>query len=136
MGAPSTRSGASATILAGTKVLESPTGNVAKARAHMKFARDGFSSPSKQLVANAVIPSTTVGTSAIERLLAPKIALAEARIADAEGRVDEARRATMGKLPASAATVALYHAIAAADDGEPPKGLAGIEADTATTSAR
>ncbi len=132
MGAPSARSGASATILAGTKVLESPTGNVAKARAHMEFARDGFSSPSKPLVANAVTPSATVGISASQRLLAPKIALAGARIAIAEGRVDEARRATMGKLPASAATVALYHAIAAADDGAPPKGLTAIEADIAT----
>lgn len=108
------------------------TGNLAKAREHMEFARDGFSSPSKPLVANAVTPSATVGTSAIERLLAPKIALAEARIAVAEGRVDEARRAAIGKLPASAATVALYHAIAAADDGAPPKGLAEIEADIAT----
>lgn len=50
--------------------------------------------------------------------------------------MDEARRATMGKLPASAATVALYHPIAAADDGAPPKGLAEIEAGIAITSAR
>lgn len=108
------------------------TGQLAKAREHLELARAGFALASETTAPVSLTATGTAGTGLMEQLLAPKIALVEARIAVAEGNMGEARRKAMGKLPSSAATVNLFHAIAAADDGAPPKGLAAIEAEIAT----
>jgi len=108
------------------------TGKPNLARQNVELARAGFALATGTVAPVSVMPTGTAGSSFMETLLAPKIALVEARIAVAEGNVGDARRTALGKLPVSAATVELFHAVAAADDGAPPKGLTAIEAEVAT----